>query len=186
MRSLTFVPTDASLHVGYFYVGDRATGNILVYELPLLDKTGLEAQAVLKDTWTVVEAHGSRHATGMSYSEGYLFLSYDEQESCHILIFSILPNGLHGPLAEQYQVDVVNAQGLAAKRATKDAWEIYIASAQQHAVFAYRFRFVTGFDLHDHCGARPRGGGTFSAARPVSMSLPIAVAAAVLAHLVLA
>merc|ERR1719162_220059 len=54
MESLTWVPTQASHHQGYFYVGSEMTGHVFIYELPLLDETGPEASGRLISIWTPV------------------------------------------------------------------------------------------------------------------------------------
>jgi len=153
IQSLTWVPTEASTHQGYFYMGSRAKGSIFIYELPLLDSAGPEAQATLRDRWTPLEGGGDRNIAGLAYSAGYIFVSYDDVNSNHVLIYPILANGLYGELAEQYQVDVVDSQGIAVRLRANNTWEVYFTSDSQAAVFAYTFQFVTGFELHGHCNA---------------------------------
>lgn len=155
VQSMAWVPTDASSHMGYFYVGSRATGSILIYELPLLEgRVGVEAQATLRDSWTPVR-EGSKNIAGLAHSAGYIFVSYNEGTSNHVLIYPVLDNGLYGDLAEQYQVDVADAQGMAVRHRYDGSWDVYLCSDSQKAVFVYKFRFVTGFELHTHCADTP-------------------------------
>mmetsp|Transcript_142537 Transcript_142537/g.355272 ORF Transcript_142537/g.355272 Transcript_142537/m.355272 type:complete len:328 (+) Transcript_142537:87-1070(+) len=151
VQSLAWVPTQASSHMGYFYAGSRAQGSILVYELPLLENTGPEAQAVLRNTWTPLKDTSTKNVAGLAYSDGYIFVSYDDASSNHVLIYPIMANGLYGDLAEQYQVDVVDAQGMAVQKRANQTWEVYFASDSERSLLAYTFRFVTGFELHGHC-----------------------------------
>mmetsp|Transcript_27459 Transcript_27459/g.85436 ORF Transcript_27459/g.85436 Transcript_27459/m.85436 type:complete len:338 (+) Transcript_27459:145-1158(+) len=163
IQSLTWVPTDASTHQGYFYVGSQMTGSVFIYELPLLSNTGPEGNGKLVSIWTPVR--GKKQIRGLSFSSGYVFLSYDDGNSNHVLIFQALGNGLPGDLAEQYEVDVANAEGMAVRKAGRGTWEVFFSSGAQTAVSVYTFRFVTGFELHERCaglmpalhagGARP-------------------------------
>merc|ERR1712224_747838 len=65
--------------------------------------------------------------------------------------------GLPGNLVEQYEVDVSAAQGIALKPGEeKDgswdgSWEVFFCSDLRRDVLAYKFRFVTGFELHRRC-----------------------------------
>lgn len=164
VQSVTWVPTKASSHMGYFYVGSRAKGSIFIYELPLLDNTGPEAQAVLKNTWTPLKDGSTKNIAGLAYSDGYIFVNFDDSSSNHVMIYPIMANGLYGDLAEQYQVDVVNAQGIAVQKRANHTWEVYFTSDSERSMLAYTFRFVTGFELHGHCTAFGRTG---SQHRPV-------------------
>jgi len=149
MESLTWVPTDASRHQGYFYVGSQMTGHVFIYELPLLDKTGPKALARLADIWTPLKDESN--VAGLSYSSGYIFVNYDDGHSNHVLIFPVLKNGLPGPLKEQYEVDVSDAEGLAVRSTGVDSWEVFFSSDAGQAIFAYDFKFITGFQLHGRC-----------------------------------
>jgi len=149
MESLTWVPTDASRHQGYFYVGSQMTGHVFIYELPLLDKTGPKAAARLVDIWTPLK--GNNDVAGLSYSSGHIFVNYDDGNSNHVLIFPVLQTGLPGALREQYEVDVQDAEGMAVRKTSSDEWEIFFTSDTRKALFAYHFRFVTGFELHHRC-----------------------------------
>jgi len=164
MEALTWVPSDASAHQGYFYVGSQMTGHIFIYELPLLDDTGPVAMAKLLDIWTPLKSESN--VAGLSFSSGYIFVNYDDGHSNHVLIFPILNNGLPGPLKEQYEVDVADAEGLAVRKTGHESWEVFFSSDARQAIFAYDFRFVTGFQLHGRCArnmdsvAIPSGVGT--------------------------
>lgn len=149
MESLTWVPTDASRHQGYFYVGSQMTGHVFIYELPLLDSTGPEAAGRLVDIWTPLK--GNNDIAGLSYSSGHIFVNYDDGNSNHVLIFPVLQTGLPGALREQYEVDVQDAEGMAVRKVSAEEWEVFFTSDARKAIFAYRFQFVTGFDLHSNC-----------------------------------
>mmetsp|Transcript_74002 Transcript_74002/g.158611 ORF Transcript_74002/g.158611 Transcript_74002/m.158611 type:complete len:346 (+) Transcript_74002:149-1186(+) len=149
IQSLTWVPTEASKHQGYFYVGSQLTGNIFIYELPLLDDTGPDATAELRSVWTPLK--GNKNIAGLSFSSGYIFANYDDGTSNHVLIYPVLATGLPGELKEQYEVDVTNAQGMAVRKAGNGTWEMFFTSDTRQAVFAYTFRFITGFELHGRC-----------------------------------
>jgi len=149
MESLTWVPSDASRHQGYFYVGSQMTGHVFIYELPLLDDTGPVATARMADIWTPLKSE--TNVAGMSYSSGYIFVNYDNGHSNHVLIFPIMKNGLPGPLKEQYEVDVSDAEGLTVRRTSSDSFEVFFASDMRQAIFAYDFKFITGFELHGRC-----------------------------------
>jgi hypothetical protein len=149
MESLTWVPSSASRHQGFFYIGSQMTGHVFIYELPLLEETGPQATARLVDIWTPLK-HDSNIA-GLSYSSNYIFVNYDDGNSNHVLIFPILENGLPGAVKEQYQVDVADAEGLAVRKTAADTWEVFFSSDRRMAIFAYTFRFLTGFELHNHC-----------------------------------
>lgn len=152
MESLTWVPTDASRHQGYFYVGSQMTGHIFIYELPLLDDTGPVAVARELNIWTPLK--GETNIAGLSYSSGYIFVNYDDGHSNHVLIFPIMKNGLPGPLKEQYEVDVSDAEGLAVRSTGNDSFEVFFSSDMRRAVFAYDFKFITGFELHGRCSRK--------------------------------
>lgn len=149
MESLTWVPTDASRHQGYFYVGSQMTGHVFIYELPLLDDTGPVAMARLNSIWTPIKEE--TNVAGLSYSSGYVFVNYDDGHSNHVLIFPIMPNGLPGPLKEQYEVDVSDSEGISVRRTSLDSWEVFFSSDARQAIFAYSFRFITGFEQHSRC-----------------------------------
>jgi len=153
VQALAWVPTQASSHMGYFYVGSRSKGSVFIYELPLLENTGPEAQAVLRNTWTPLKDDSAKHIAALAYSDGYIFVSYDDASSSHVMIYPVMANGLYGDLAEQYQVDVVNAQGLAVQKRANETWEVYFTSDSERSLLAYTFRFVTGFELFGHCTA---------------------------------
>jgi len=155
MQSLTWVPTDASRHQGYFYVGSQMTGHVFIYEVPLLDESGPEAAARLVDIWTPLK--NDYLVAGLSFSSGHIFVNYDDGNSNHVLIYPILGNGLPGALEEQYQVDVADAEGLAVRKISKDTWEVFFSSDSRKAVFAYTFKFITGFELHGHCARLMQG-----------------------------
>lgn len=155
MQSLTWVPTDASRHQGYFYVGSQMTGHVFIYEVPLLDENGPEAAARLVDIWTPLK--NDFLVAGLSFSSGYIFVNYDDGNSNHVLIYPILQNGLPGALEEQYQVDVADAEGLAVRKISEDSWEVFFSSDSRKAVFAYIFKFITGFELHGHCSRLMQG-----------------------------
>jgi len=177
MESLTWVPTSASRHQGYFYVGSQMTGHVFIYELPLLDETGPQATARLIDIWTPLK-HDSNIA-GLSHSSGYVFVNYDDGNSNHVLIFPILENGLPGTVKEQYQVDVADAEGLAVRKTAADTWEVFFSSDQRMAIFAYTFRFLSGFELHNHC-ARIMAGALPSAAKKLPVSFAVTLIAALM------
>lgn len=149
MESMTWVPTDASRHQGYFYVGSQMTGHVFIYELPLLDDTGPVALARLANIWTPVKSESN--VAGLSFSSGYIFVNYDDGHSNHVLIFPVLSNGLPGPLKEQYEVDVTDAEGIAVRKTGMDSFEVFFGSDMRQAVFAYDFKFITGFQLHGRC-----------------------------------
>lgn len=149
MESLTWVPTAASHHQGYFYVGSQMDGSVYIYELPLLEQTGPEAMAKLINVWQPLP--GNKDISGLSFSDGYIFTNFDDGVSNHVLIFPVLANGLPGKLKEQYQVDVTDAEGMAMRKIDSDTWEVFFTSDSQRSIFAYTFQFVTGFDLHPKC-----------------------------------
>lgn len=151
VRSLAWVPTTASSHGGYFHVGSGTTGRVFVYELPLQEATGPEAHAQLISSWAPLE--GSRRLGGLAFSGGFLFASYDRGDASHVLIYEAKADGLPGELSEQYEVDVAGAEGLAVRRAGAFSKEVLFIGGRQRAVFAYLFRFVTGFELHGVCAA---------------------------------
>jgi len=122
IQSLTWVPTDASRHQGYFYVGSPGC-RIFIYDLPLVEDTGPEAIGRLISVWTPLQ--GSSASAGLSFSGGMLFVSYDQGSSNHVLVFEVLENGLQGALLEQYEVDVPNGCGLAVRREDATTWEAF-------------------------------------------------------------
>lgn len=156
IRSLTWVPNEASTQQGYFYIGSHMTGDIFIYELPLLDSTGPMAAAKLIDVWKPLSMLGNHNIGGLSYSSRYIFTSYDGGNSNHVLIYPVTDNGLCGELLEQYEVDVMNAQGMAVRKRDHDSWEFFFSSTRREAVFAYTFRFVSGFALHSQCSGLTR------------------------------
>lgn len=172
-ESLTFVPSEASTTGGYFYVGSQIAGQVFVYELPLQSDTGVEATAKLISVWTPLE--GSKDVASLSYSAGYLFVNYDAGFSTHVLIYPVLPSGLAGDLAEQYQVDVANAEGMVARQRGDDSWEVFFTSVKEPAIFAYDFRFVSGFAFHRHCAARAQPLGAAAPSRWRTPSGAVAV-----------
>eukprot|EP00928_Gymnodinium_smaydae_P008355 TRINITY_DN13041_c0_g1_i1.p1 TRINITY_DN13041_c0_g1~~TRINITY_DN13041_c0_g1_i1.p1 ORF type:complete len:294 (-),score=65.39 TRINITY_DN13041_c0_g1_i1:20-901(-) len=122
-ESLTWVPTQASPHGGYFYVGSQLAGQVFVYELPINDDSAPVVSGDSKQLMTIwTPLKESQTVAGLSYSGGYLFVNYDERYSNHVLIYPILPNGLPGELKEQYQVDVSNAEGLVARQSDGKSW----------------------------------------------------------------
>lgn len=149
LESLTWVPTEASHHQGYFYAGSQMTGHVFIYELPLLDETGPEGRAKLIDVWTPLP--GSQDVAGLSYSGGYIFVSYDNGNSNRVLIFPVLESGLPGRMKEQYELDVRDAEGMAVRKTGPETWEAFFTSDTERGVFAYNFHFVTGFELHKQC-----------------------------------
>merc|ERR1719379_1964767 len=149
MESLTWVPTEASRHQGYFYTGSQETGHVFIYELPLLDETGPVTTARMVNIWTPLQ--GETNIAGMSYCDGYIFVNYDDGHSNHVLIFPIMKNGLPGPLKEQYEVDVSDAEGVAVIKKDAETFEVFFSSDERQAVYAYDFRFITGFELHRRC-----------------------------------
>lgn len=190
VQSLVWVPTEASAHQGYFYTSSRDSSNVFVYELPLLDSTGPQAEAVLRNTWRPREGNGNKRLAAMAYSGGYIFLCYDSGGSSHVLIYPILSNGLYGRLAEQYQVDVVSGEGLAVRQRANHTWDVYFVSDTERAVFVYTFRFVTGFQLHSRCSATeeardaidgPQGAGAARTSAASALALA-ALSAALLAE----
>lgn len=175
IKSLTWVPAEDSAHGGYFHVGSANEGKVFVYELPLLEDTGPEAPAQLISSWSPLP--GSRHLGGLASSGGVLFASFEERGASHVLVYEALANGLHGKLREQYEVDVAGAEGLTARRkgpASDAAWEVIFIGGAKRAVYAYLFRFVTGFELHGTCASLIEESSTRSAAqsrRPIRRSL---------------
>lgn len=173
LQSVTWVPTDASTHLGYFYVGSGLKGNVFIYELPLLDDTGPEATARLISIWTPLE--GNKLITGLSYSGGYVFTSYDDGNSNRVQIYPKLASGRPGELAEQYEVDITNAEGMAVRQTDQETWEVFFASDARQELFVYSFRFVRGFEPHPHCSARglasPTGGAPRLAPAPPPWSV---------------
>eukprot|EP00933_Yihiella_yeosuensis_P059772 TRINITY_DN6141_c0_g1_i1.p1 TRINITY_DN6141_c0_g1~~TRINITY_DN6141_c0_g1_i1.p1 ORF type:complete len:323 (-),score=31.66 TRINITY_DN6141_c0_g1_i1:61-1029(-) len=151
LQCMTWVPTAASQHQGFFYVGSKVLGRVFIYELPLLDNSGPKAMAKLVKMWFPVE--DDKHIAGLAHCSGYIFVSYDNGISTHVLIYPILPSGLPGPLQEQYEVDVDSAKGMAVRQLTRDSWEVLFTSLSHHSVFAYTFRFEFGFELHSHCAS---------------------------------
>ncbi|CAE7609964.1 petH, partial [Symbiodinium sp. CCMP2456] len=81
LRSVTFVPTTASDQQGYFYVGTDISGEVYIYEAPLLVNEGPKAPAESIKIWTPLQ--GDKHVAGIEYSDGYLFVSYDDGLSSH-------------------------------------------------------------------------------------------------------
>lgn len=159
IQSLTWVPTDASKHQGYFYVGSHSGGRIFIYDLPLVEDTGPEAIARLVSVWTPLQ--GSPAIAGLSFSGNMLFVSYDQGSSNRVLVFEVFDNGLQGALLEQYEVDVPNGCGLAVRRQDATTWEAFFTSGSERAFFAYVYRPGTGFDLHEEC-AKPHDVNSFS------------------------
>jgi len=82
IESLTWVPTKASPHQGYFYCGSQMTGHVFIYELPLLNDTGPEATARLISVWTPLRS--SNDIAGLSFSSGYIFANYNNGNSNHV------------------------------------------------------------------------------------------------------
>jgi len=149
MESLTWVPTQASHHQGYFYVGSEMTGHVFIYELPLLDETGPEASGRLISIWTPLR--GNNRVSGLTYSAGFIFANYNDGSANHVMIFPVLADGLPGELQEQYEVDVTDAEGMAVRKTDSMTWEVFFTSDKGQAVFVYTFRFETGFEWHHHC-----------------------------------
>lgn len=106
LQSLTFVPTPASSQEGYFYASAGISGDIYIYEVPLLSEGLTSARSV--KVWSPDSAprHQDHHVTGLEYADGYLFVCYDMGSSAYLLIFEILPSGLPGPLQERHQATV--------------------------------------------------------------------------------
>lgn len=156
MESLSWVPTDASHHGGYFYVGSQLTGHVFIYEVPLLDDTGPEATAHQISVWTPLK--GNNDVSGLAYSDGYVFVTFDDGSANHVLIYPILQNGLPGALKEQYEVDVPDAEGIAVRKTDSDTYEVFFSSDSKRAVFGYTFHFDIGFELHSTCRHAPASG----------------------------
>lgn len=148
LESVTWVPTRASSHQGYFYVGSQMTGFVFIYELPILSDTGPEAQATLIKKWQPIS---DTDLSGMACSENFLFLNYDDGEQNHVLIYPILENGLPGDLLEEYMVDVSDAEGIAVRKIDATTWEAFFSSDSMEGIFGYLFKFGKGFSLHPHC-----------------------------------
>merc|ERR1712039_284904 len=107
--------------------------------------------AKLIDVWKPVSVLGNKNIAGLSYSSKFIFTSYDLGNSNHVLIYPVTANGLCGNLLEQYEVDVENAQGMAVRKQDQEVWEFFFSSSRREAVFAYTFRFESGFALHSQC-----------------------------------
>lgn len=163
-ESITWVETDASEHGGYFYVGSQLTGRIYIYNVPLLSDTGPQANAELVSVWTPLG--DNTDVAGLSYSSGFIFVNYDDGNSNHVLIYPVLGNGLPGDLREQYQVDVTDAEGIAVRKTSEDTWEVFFSSDSRRAVFAYTFRFESGFELHPSCALSLAGPAPVRAMMP--------------------
>lgn len=160
LQSLTWVPTQASKNLGYFYVGSRLNGGVYIYEAPLLDNTGSKASAQHISKWIPLESH--KHIAGLSYSAGFLFLCYEDGRATRVLIYKVdSSTGQPGPLEEQYEVDIPGAGGLSVRQIDRNTWEVFFASDTKQDMFAYTFRFVTGFESHTHCSVgHPRTSGS--------------------------
>jgi len=150
VESITWVPNNISQYGGYFFVGSMTTGHIFVYELPTgVTSMGGDIDGKLITTWTPLQSETD--VASLCYSDGYIFVNYDDGASSHILIYPVMAMGLPGDLKEQYRVDAPTAEGMAVQKISDDTWEIFFSSNSRRQVFAYAFRFVTGFELHRHC-----------------------------------
>ncbi|CAJ1447410.1 unnamed protein product [Effrenium voratum] len=147
LQCVCFVPTPSSPHQGYFYVGSSISGELYIYEVPLLEEGQKVASSVR--VWSPLK--GNPRLTGLEYHEGYIFVSYDEGLSTHVLIFRVLASGMPGELLEEHQVDVVHGSGVAARQVSEEKWEIFFVSGEKMKIYGYGFRFVTGFEPHDFC-----------------------------------
>eukprot|EP00931_Biecheleriopsis_adriatica_P122377 TRINITY_DN97365_c0_g1_i1.p1 TRINITY_DN97365_c0_g1~~TRINITY_DN97365_c0_g1_i1.p1 ORF type:complete len:333 (-),score=79.18 TRINITY_DN97365_c0_g1_i1:7-1005(-) len=152
LSCLAFVPSESSPHQGFFYVGTQISGSVYIYQVPLLNNEGFEATAESVKIWSPLQ--GNQGISGLDFCSGYIFVCFDDGTSAHVLIFQVLESGFPGDLIEQYEVDVVNAVGMTVRQVNSDSFEVLFTSGSKNAVFVYSFRFVYGFQLHDHCAAQ--------------------------------
>ncbi|CAJ1334864.1 unnamed protein product, partial [Effrenium voratum] len=127
LQCVCFVPTPSSPHQGYFYVGSSISGEVYIYEVPLLEEGQKVASSVR--VWSPLK--GNPRITGLEY----IFVSYDEGLSTHVLIFRVLASGMPGELLEEHQVDVVHGSGVAARQVSEEKWEIFFVSGEKMKIY---------------------------------------------------
>lgn len=149
IQSLLWVPTEASMHGGYFHVGSGQSGEVFVYELPLLQAGGSRVSAELVGSWAPA---GTGHISGLAFSSNLIFVARGNGQLASILTYEARSDGLAGPLQDQFGADV-GAEGLAVRRMPSKQWEVILAGTTPRSIFAYIFQPVTGLELQGGCAA---------------------------------
>lgn len=152
LQSLTFVPTPASSQEGYFYASTGISGDVYIYEVPLLSEGAVQSASSVK-LWSPLASTAAavHHVEGMAYADGHLFLCYTVEDSTRLLIFQVLASGLPGRLREQHQLDVQHVADLAVRKSTEEEWQMFFICQDKRNVYGYAFRFLEGFRLHPYC-----------------------------------
>jgi hypothetical protein len=143
---------------------------VFIYELPLTAETGPNATAKLRRIWE--PKRDTVDLAGLSCVDGLLFLVYRDKASCHVLVFEVTPTtGEPREMREQYLLDVPDVQGVASRRIARGHFDVVFTSEAQRAVYAYEYKFVTGFSEHRSCRPQLSVSGEGRRALPVVLLL---------------
>jgi len=156
LEGLAWVPVPTARNQGYFYAASELTGAIFIYDVPILKRTGRNITASLVRKWTSPDVE-LRALTGIAFIDNYLFLSFDDGDGNMVLIYKVDELGFPGPLQEQYRVDVEDCSGVAIRRQGREAYEVFFTSDSKQKLYAFVFRFQTGFDIHPFCAEADQG-----------------------------